>query len=97
MEPAPPAPRLVESSDWETAMPQAVPLFGTHRLWRWARIGAVLGLVVFAAAVVAGLVPLAVWQGRGIVFNLGHFCGAAIAGAFLGALAALIKQTLRAR
>ena len=78
-------------------MPQTVPLWGTHRIWRWARIGAALGLLVFAGAVVAGLTPLAVWEGRGIVFNLGHFAGAAIGGAFVGALLALIRQTMQSR
>lgn len=73
-------------------MPQAVPLTGLNRAWRWARIGAAVGIVLLVITVIAGLTPLAVWEGRGILFNIGIVAGAVIGGAFCGLLVALIRH-----
>lgn len=79
------------------SMPKAVPLTGMNRVWRWARYGAALGLLVYLVVVVAGILPMATWDGRGIFFNLGRAAGALIAGAFLGGLLAMVKQVLSSR
>ena len=78
-------------------MPKAVPLTGLNRVWRWARYGAALGLIVYIASIIADILPLAAWEGSGIVFNLGRAAGSLIGGAFLGGLAAMIKQMLFSR
>jgi hypothetical protein len=78
-------------------MPQAVPLYGFHRIWRWSAIGAALALLAYSASIIAGIAPLAAWEGHGIYSNIGRFCGAAIGGAFLGALLALSRDAQRPR